>query len=242
MATRLVDPGSQVADGKESRATRLVREGQSIQCGPRPVEEIGRQGSIGEDEPVVVKGRAAREPVRLRIGADEREQARARPACSVRSAPRCALTSASRDPRDRRSGSRARMSTRGWTLQPIDEIVRHAGAEICTSDHHCHRASLFGQEHRGLSGRISSTDHDHRVAATHPRLEIGRGVVDALRLELVNTLDRETPVVGTGRGDDCSTRHLRVVRKLDDEMARSLAACRRPGMAWSTVHRTSRPG
>ena len=187
---------------------------------------------------MVVEGSAAREPVRLRISADEREQSGTGPCRQAILAldahrPQDFVTF---EPDDLARGED--VDTR-MALESLDEVARHAGAQLRAPDHHRDTAPLVGQEDRGLSRRISPAHHHHRAAGALARLEFGGGVVDALGLELVYPIDVETPVACASRSDDCSTGHFRVVREFDDEMAGLSRSGRPPGTERSTAHRTS---
>jgi hypothetical protein len=61
---------------------------------------------------------------------------------------------------------------------------------------------VLGQEHRGLPGRVASTDHDNGISAAAERLRLGGGVIDPSSLELSEPRDVETAVLGASCDHD----------------------------------------
>src|ERR1700692_2912895 len=59
--------GSNVANGKQSRAAGLKRKCQTAKRLPSPVQVIDAKRPVGENEATLVKGRAARQPGRGRV-------------------------------------------------------------------------------------------------------------------------------------------------------------------------------
>ena len=96
--------------------------------------------------------------------------------------------------------------------------------ELRAADDHGDGASLVGQEHCRLAGRVAAADHHHRVAGALAGFQFGGGVVDAGRLELGQPVDLEAPVAGAAGGDDRSTGHRGPVGQLDDEVTGLLTA------------------
>ena len=72
---------------------------------------------------------------------------------------------------------------------PLREVARHGLGEVVTADQDVHLVDLLGEEQRGLAGRVGASDHHDVLADTCPRLEFGRGVVDAATLELGDARD-----------------------------------------------------
>ena len=61
-----------------------------------------------------------------------------------------------------------------------DQVPGHVLAEIRFADDQADLIGVPGQEDRGLSGRVAAADARHRVAPAQLRLDLRRGVVDAL--------------------------------------------------------------
>jgi hypothetical protein len=130
-----------------------------------------------------IKSRATGEPGRLGVGPDEGEQCRARQlGFSMRSGDANsteALVSIERH--DRGAGQ----DLDAWVaLQSIHEVAGHAGAKIGAPDRDRHRASLVGQEHRGLAGGVAASHDHHRASGALACFQIGGGVVDTTVLEV----------------------------------------------------------
>ena len=85
---------------------------------------------------------------------------------------------------------------------------------------------VLGEEQRGLPGRVGASHHDRVLADACPRLELGRGVVDAATLELGDAGDLQAPVPDAAGDDDGPGGDIVVVIEPDRE---SVRAARQPG-------------
>ena len=66
--------GTDVADGEQARMAGLERQRRASERFPAPLEVLAPEGSIREHEPSIVEGGEARQPLRGRLSANEREQ------------------------------------------------------------------------------------------------------------------------------------------------------------------------
>jgi hypothetical protein len=88
------------------------------------------------------------------------------------------------------------------SLDPIDQVARHAGAELAAADQQPNGLRGLGEGERGLPGRVASSHHDHRVVAAALHLQLGGGVVHARALEVLESGYGQFAVTGTRRDQD----------------------------------------
>ena len=86
--------------------------------------------------------------------------------------------------------------------ESLREIAGHGLGEVVTADEDVHVVDLLREEQRGLPGRVGASHHHHVLADACPRLELGRGVVDAATLELGETWDLQSAVLHAAGDDD----------------------------------------
>lgn len=70
------------------------------------------------------------------------------------------------------------------SLDPIDEIARHAGADAGPAHQHVDLRRVLRQENSGLPGRIAAANQHHFCLVAHFRFERGSPVPNAAALEL----------------------------------------------------------
>ena len=104
-------------------------------------------------------------------------------------------------------------------VDAVGEVARHRPGEVGAADEQRDRAARRGHEERGLTRRVPAADDDHRRPVDEAGLDLGRGVVHAGALELVEPLDPEAAVVRAGRGDHGPPRELGPVGELHHEVA-----------------------
>ena len=87
------------------------------------------------------------------------------------------------------------------SLDPVDEIARHARGQVGPADDDGGGTAGLGQEQRSLAGRVATArDHDRRGGALAD-LHLGGRVVHAVAFEFLEPGGVESPVAGA-RGDD----------------------------------------
>src|SRR5205823_1048848 len=104
-------------------------------------------------------------------------------------------------------------------FDPVDEVARHARREVRSPDHDCDSARSSGQKQRGLSSGVAAPGDHHGRPRARSGLQLGRGVVHAAGLELLEPDGIEPPVARSGRDDDCPTSDIGTVGRAKHEMA-----------------------
>ena len=85
--------------------------------------------------------------------------------------------------------------------QTVDEVRRHAAAQVTAAHDEPHRASVGREVQRSLTRGVRPADHDDRRLPDLAQLELRRGVVDARALEVAPAIQVEPPVGRTGGHD-----------------------------------------
>ena len=89
-----------------------------------------------------------------------------------------------------------------FSVQLVDEILRHAGGEFLAAHEDCDAARIAGKEHRGLSRRVAAADDKHVLAARAERLGAGRAVIDAAPEQSLDSGNRKSaPRYAVGQND-----------------------------------------
>ena len=88
------------------------------------------------------------------------------------------------------------------TADAVDEVPRHARADVGAADDEGDRTARVGQEHRRLAGGVPATDHYDGPGRAEPGLQVGGGVVDACVLEVLETVGRQAAVARAARCDN----------------------------------------
>jgi hypothetical protein len=156
-------PRTHIADREEPGMARLERERSATERRPTLTELIIRERTVGEDEAVVVEGRAPRQPIRARFRTDKREQGRTE---------HRALLLTLKDPDTGESfvsfeGDHVGFIENrdsGVVPKAIDEITGHVGSEVRLSDDDSDRAPLVREEDRRLASGVAAAHHHYRAA------------------------------------------------------------------------------
>ena len=112
-------------------------------------------------------------------------------------------------------------------LDTIDEVARHALAEVAASDDDRDRAAGLCQEDGRLAGRVTPADDEHRRATALTGLQVGGGVIHAPSFELAQAVGGEASVGGAGGGHHGPSRDLAPVAQRDHQVAAGVAQRRR---------------
>ena len=161
---------------------------------------LGRERAAGEHEAPLVQLDAAAEPVGVRIGADEEEEGAGWEHLLLAAVPRVhrpqvavAVERGDAHPQVDRHVLQL--------LDPVHQVARHPRAEVFAPAKHVHVAGGPREIHDGLTRRVSATDHHDLLPPAEPRLHLGRGVVDARRLEIGEPWDVEFAVLHAARDE-----------------------------------------
>src|SRR5262245_37890151 len=101
-------------------------------------------------------------------------------------------------------------------LELANQVVGHRLAEVRTAVQERDECAASGEPDRGLAGRVSASDDADTRAPAELGLGRSRRVEDRQSLELGETLDRKSPVLGA-RGQQNGARHdLPVVLEADE--------------------------
>src|SRR6185295_2525173 len=86
-------------------------------------------------------------------------------------------------------------------LDAIDQVARHAGAEIGGADDDGDLGRRLREKHRGLPRRVAAAGDDDLCILVVARFELGCRVVDARTLELREAFGVEPTITGAGGND-----------------------------------------
>src|SRR5207244_6264316 len=87
------------------------------------------------------------------------------------------------------------------SLDPVDEVARHAGGQVVAADDDGDGAAGCRQEQGGLTGRVApACDHD-RGSGTEAGFHLGGRGVHPVALEVCETGSIESPVAGRAAAD-----------------------------------------
>ena len=157
----------------------------------------------GQDIPSIIARDVRRQPLRLRVGANEDEKAAAVvPAHSllraVADVDRGQVGVAMRgDDFRARPNAHVRLGP-----ELLDQIARHAPFQRITAHEQRHRARMIGKEQGGLAGGISRPDEVDVEAVRGAGFAARRAVVDALADQPIKPVDRESaPRYARGKDD-----------------------------------------
>ena len=87
-------------------------------------------------------------------------------------------------------------------LDPVDEVARHALAEILAADDEPDLRRVACEKDRALPGRVAATDDHGGAVRAEGRLNRSRGVMDAAALEVLEARHVELPVARARREQD----------------------------------------
>ena len=145
-------------------------------CRGRPSRSRGRRRR---------RGRGCGSAVRSRLSPRRgRSRSRSRDACS--GSPPSAVTSVS-----------VSSSMFGVALDALDQVARHALAEIRPADQQVHPGGVDREVDRRLAGRVAAADQRHLGARAEPRLHRRGPVPDAAPLEPLDVAG--SPAAGSAR-------------------------------------------
>src|SRR4051794_12569745 len=105
------------------------------------------------------------------------------------------------------------------SLDAICEVAGHVGTEVVFTDDHDHSRGVPGHEQRGLTGRVPTAHDRHRVARADLRLHRCGCVEHTRALELVESLDRQSPIVSASRNEHRLGHHLLAASELEQVVA-----------------------
>src|SRR5262249_14418636 len=83
---------------------------------------------------------------------------------------------------------------------PFQQVRRHL-AKVRATNQQRYVIGGLGKKHGGLTGGVSAANHMRRGTATESRLDVGRAVIHARALQVIETFNIQHSV-GHARGDD----------------------------------------
>ena len=234
-ATRFIDP-SRTSPTAKTPGAEVSNGNGSLPAKTGSPRASAGNGSIGEDEPLLVQRDRALDPRRSGYCADEAEEGDA-----------LLGAAASRGRVLEDDGLKVSIAIESPDLgvgqdldagigrDAVDQVSRHAVREIGSANHDRNPASSLAQVDGRLPGRVPPT-HDHHVTTTAGSgFQVGGGVVDPFALELFEVGDGQTLIPGTSGDDDRPSGDLALVKQRYDvesmlhTQARYLTGADQPG-------------
>src|SRR5215217_511265 len=96
------------------------------------------------------------------------------------------------------------------------QVIRHVLPQVATPVEDRDPARPVGEEHRGLAGRVSTSDDEHVLAHARESFRLGGAVVDAASRETINAWHIQFPVGDSGRDYQGVARDLRPISEGND--------------------------
>ncbi len=164
----------------------------------------------GSDEALGVERHVAvRQPVRVRIGADEQKDMvdstrRFRAGCAVAPAYLLEIAFAAFQGLDLRLGQHLDVRL---CLDALDQVARHGGIQIVAPREQRDLAHVARQEDRRLAGRIAGADERHLLVPAKSRLDRRGPIMDGGSFELRQVRQVETAVARAAGDHDGACMH-----------------------------------
>src|SRR5215831_6439621 len=190
-----------VAHGKNSRQAGLKHLRTAIEH-PSKLFRHGIKVAAGENEPFIIECQTSSQPVGVRRGSGHYEYMAdwMGLGCAAFRVPGHTFqVGVALEPDDLRAVMYVDLRI---LFDALNQVARHCLRQAVRSHQYVHLSSSLGQEHRGLSRRITAADDDDFFMATQLRFKESRPIIHAQAFEVRKVLDAWLVVLRSARDDD----------------------------------------